>query len=79
MSAVRTMPRTPADFREPRWAWLLFHDARAAWLWLAVRLAWRNAGWIGLDRWLLPAIGTPWEPGRAFRRDDQPLPTPERG
>jgi len=26
-------------------------------------LAWRNAGWIGLDRWLLPALGTPWEPG----------------
>ncbi|MCB2223789.1 MAG: DoxX family protein [Actinobacteria bacterium] len=23
-------------------------------------LAWRNAGWIGLDRWLLPAIGVPW-------------------
>lgn len=23
-------------------------------------LAWRNAGWIGLDRWLLPKIGVPW-------------------
>jgi hypothetical protein len=22
-------------------------------------LAWRNAGWIGLDRWLLPLVGTP--------------------
>ena len=31
-------------------------------------LAWRNAGWLGLDRWLLPAIGTPWQPGGAFRR-----------
>ena len=31
-------------------------------------LAWRNAGWIGLDRWLLPWLGTPWQPGRAFRR-----------
>lgn len=31
-------------------------------------LAWRNAGWIGLDRWLLPALGTPWQPGRAFDR-----------
>jgi thiosulfate dehydrogenase [quinone] large subunit len=30
-------------------------------------LAWRNAGWIGLDRWLLPAIGTPWQPGGVFR------------
>lgn len=33
-----------------------------------VMLAWRNAGWIGLDRWLLPALGTPWQPGRVFRR-----------
>lgn len=191
MTAVRTMPRTPADFGEPRWAQFLFHDSRAAWLWLIVRLylgyqwldaglgklgnpawtgggagsaltgfvngalketggahpqvqdwygsflqrvvvpnagvfsylvvvgeiavgvalvlgaftgvaallgifmnanyllagavssnpimillgallllAWRNAGWIGLDRWLLPAIGTPWEPGLALRHHD---------
>lgn len=26
-------------------------------------LAWRNAGWIGLDRWLLPRLGTPWHKG----------------
>ena len=31
-------------------------------------LAWRNAGWIGLDRWLLPTVGTPWKPGHVFRR-----------
>lgn len=31
-----------------------------------VVLAWRNAGWIGLDRWLLPMLGTPWQPGAAF-------------
>lgn len=24
-------------------------------------LAWRNAGWLGLDRWLLPALGVPWK------------------
>ncbi|HEV8343020.1 MAG TPA: DoxX family protein [Candidatus Binatia bacterium] len=30
-------------------------------------LAWRTAGWIGLDRWLLPLLGTPWKPGRLFR------------
>lgn len=24
-------------------------------------LAWRIAGWIGLDRWVLPALGTPWQ------------------
>jgi thiosulfate dehydrogenase [quinone] large subunit len=23
-------------------------------------LAWKNAGWIGLDRWALPLLGTPW-------------------
>ncbi len=33
-------------------------------------LAWRNAGWIGLDRWLLPAVGTPWQPGEVFAHDD---------
>jgi thiosulfate dehydrogenase (quinone) large subunit len=32
-----------------------------------VVLAWRNAGWIGLDRWLLPALGTPWQRGEVFR------------
>lgn len=32
-------------------------------------LAWRNAGWIGLDRWLLPAIGTPWQPGHMFEKE----------
>lgn len=23
-------------------------------------LAWKTAGWYGLDRWLLPVVGTPW-------------------
>ncbi len=31
-------------------------------------LAWRNAGWIGLDRFVLPKVGTPWQPGPLFRR-----------
>ncbi|MDP2598352.1 MAG: DoxX family protein [Candidatus Liptonbacteria bacterium] len=26
-------------------------------------LAWRNAGWWGLDRWLLPRLGVPWRRG----------------
>lgn len=30
-------------------------------------LAWKTAGWWGLDRWLLPALGTPWRPGLVFR------------
>ena len=37
-----------------------------------VVLAWRNAGWIGLDGWLLPALGTPWQPGAAFDRHSDP-------
>ena len=31
-------------------------------------LAWRVAGLIGLDRWLLPALGAPWSPGTLLRR-----------
>ncbi len=31
-------------------------------------LAWKTAGWYGIDRWLLPALGTPWQPGSLFRR-----------
>lgn len=27
-------------------------------------LAWKTAGWWGLDRWVLTALGTPWQPGR---------------
>lgn len=30
-------------------------------------LAWRNGGWWGLDRFLLPRLGVPWQPGTAFR------------
>jgi thiosulfate dehydrogenase [quinone] large subunit len=29
-------------------------------------LAWKTAGWWGLDRWILPALGTPWRPGAIF-------------
>jgi thiosulfate dehydrogenase [quinone] large subunit len=35
-------------------------------------LAWKIAGWYGLDRWLLPALGTPWRPGRLLWRSDPP-------
>ncbi|OUM86755.1 MAG: DoxX family protein [Bacillus thermozeamaize] len=27
-------------------------------------LAWKVAGWYGLDRWALPYLGTPWKPGK---------------
>lgn len=30
-------------------------------------LAWRTAGWYGLDRWLLPTLGTPWQAGKIFK------------
>jgi thiosulfate dehydrogenase (quinone) large subunit len=30
-------------------------------------LAWRVAGLIGLDRWLLPLLGLPWKPGAVFQ------------
>lgn len=30
-------------------------------------LAWKVSGWYGLDRWLLPLLGTPWQPGREIR------------
>ncbi len=29
-------------------------------------LAWKTAGWWGLDRFVLPMLGTPWQPGRVF-------------
>lgn len=29
-------------------------------------LSWRVCGWIGLDRWVLPALGLPWKPGTLF-------------
>ncbi|MBU6231171.1 MAG: DoxX family membrane protein [Patescibacteria group bacterium] len=31
-------------------------------------LAWKVAGYIGVDRWLRPILGTPWHPGKAFER-----------
>ena len=32
-------------------------------------LAWKTAGWWGLDRVALPALGTPWRPGLIFHGD----------
>ena len=34
-------------------------------------LAWRNAGRLGIDRWLLPMIGTPSQPGSIFDSDEK--------
>jgi thiosulfate dehydrogenase (quinone) large subunit len=38
-------------------------------------LAWRNAGYIGLDRYILPALGTPWKPGWVFEKEPTTKPT----
>ncbi len=35
---------------------------------LLIIFGWKVAGWIGLDRWLLPALGTPWQPLPALVR-----------
>jgi thiosulfate dehydrogenase [quinone] large subunit len=39
-------------------------------------LAWKTAGWIGLDHWLLPALGTPWRPGFIFHQGGPAAPQP---
>jgi thiosulfate dehydrogenase [quinone] large subunit len=31
---------------------------------IVLMLAWKVAGWYGLDRWLLPLVGTPWYRGQ---------------
>lgn len=44
-------------------------------------LAWKTAGWLGVDRFLLPALGTPWAPGKVFRGDEvlaPPVREPDR-
>lgn len=44
-------------------------------------LAWKTAGWLGVDRVLLPALGTPWAPGRVFRGETPvapPVTEPDR-
>jgi thiosulfate dehydrogenase (quinone) large subunit len=35
---------------------------------LLLILAWRVAGFIGLDRFVLPLLGTPWYPGKIFKK-----------
>mgnify|MGYP005844782999 CR=1 FL=1 len=35
-------------------------------------LGWKTAGYLGLDRVLLPMLGTPWRPGVVFLRDEEP-------
>lgn len=49
--------------------WAVDGPAAAALLFAAVvwlMLAWKTAGWIGFDRWLLPLLGMPWHGGALF-------------
>ena len=39
---------------------------------LILIMAWRVAGWYGLDRIVLPKLGTPWQPGSVFWRKERP-------
>jgi thiosulfate dehydrogenase (quinone) large subunit len=34
-------------------------------------MAWGVAGWYGLDRVVLPKLGTPWQPGKVFRQRER--------
>ena len=42
---------------------------------LLLVMAWKNAGWWGLDRFVLPALGTPWHAGKLFHRNGEGKPT----
>ena len=35
---------------------------------IGLMLAWKVAGYYGVDRYLLPALGAPWRPGAVFHR-----------
>lgn len=35
-------------------------------------MGWRVAGYIGIDRWLLPALGVPGHPGELFQHEENP-------
>ncbi len=37
-------------------------------------LGWKVAGYYGLDRYLLPVLGTPWRPGKVFAHKPQTSP-----
>jgi thiosulfate dehydrogenase [quinone] large subunit len=45
---------------------------------IAILAAWKTAGWWGLDRWVLPRVGAPWQPGSFLGGRDLAI-TGERG
>jgi thiosulfate dehydrogenase [quinone] large subunit len=42
---------------------------------VGLMLAWKVAGYYGVDRWLLPLLGTPWHPAVVAGRDTGPAET----
>ena len=66
--------RVVEHFQDPRVVQALFGHVRWAWIWLALRLyagwIWMQAGWCGLDRWVLPALISEW---RAHTASSQPM------
>jgi thiosulfate dehydrogenase [quinone] large subunit len=46
---------------------------------VGVMLAWRVAGYYGVDRWLLPKLGTPWAPNPEEGRSAEPALRPADG
>lgn len=44
----------------------------------ALMAAWKVAGWYGGDRWLLPRLGTPWQPGPVVSQDAAASGVPRR-
>ena len=46
---------------------------------IGLMLAWKVAGYYGLDRYLLPRLGTPWSLGSVFRRQAEPTAGPPPG
>jgi thiosulfate dehydrogenase (quinone) large subunit len=45
---------------------------------VGLMVGWKVTGWVGLDRWLLPLLGTPWHPGTLFRPRDEGYERPIR-
>lgn len=43
---------------------------------IGVILAWKVAGFYGVDRWLLPMLGTPWRPGALTGHETRPMGAP---
>ena len=46
---------------------------------ILILLGWKVAGYIGVDRWLLPALGTPWQRGKLFSKAGDADAQPQAG